>query len=108
MHPWGALCSLGMERGKVMLIGDKIPTLPMKTLTGVLEAAGRAAYFDGYPWTSAFGYAAAVVGTSDCNMLWESAMRYLRGWIAAREEDEPGSVPAWLKKVPDLDPRALP
>lgn len=91
-----------------MLIGDKLPTLPMKTLPGVMEAAGQAAYIDGYPWTSAFGYSAAVVGTSDCNQLWEGAMRYLRGWLDAREKDAPGSVPAWLKKVPDLDPRALP
>ncbi len=85
-----------------MSAADKLPTLPMRTLPGVLEAAGRAAYGDGYPWTSAYGYAAAIVGTSDCVAVWVAASRYLRGWVDACNEDGKVTLPKWLRELPDL------
>lgn len=86
---------------------DKIQTQPMRVLPGVLEAAGAAAYGDGYPWTSAYGYAAAIVGTSDCVAVWVAAARYLRGWVDACNADNKLRLPKWLQELPDLPVEGL-
>jgi hypothetical protein len=77
----------------------KIPTSEIKLLPGTLENAGRAAYFDAYPWQSAFAYAASIVGTSDCSAVWEAAQRFLSGWIEGASVDGKVPVPKWLKDL---------
>jgi hypothetical protein len=78
---------------------SKIPTQGMKLLPGTLETAGSSAYYDGYPWTSAFGYAAAVVGSSDCVTVWYASMRFLSGWIGAADTDRKVKVPRWMRDM---------
>lgn len=68
---------------------DKIPTAPLKTYDTMINAAGRAAALDDYPWWVGIAVSAGLVGTTDARLVHQALQVWLQGWTYERKKAEP-------------------
>jgi len=69
---------------------SKPTTTLLKRLPGVHSGAGRLAGAHGFPWWCAWSYAAAQMGSTDCQAVHECAVEWLQGWLESWAEANPG------------------
>jgi len=69
-----------------MATSTKIGTLVLKRYDLIHVTAGHCAALDDYPWWCAFGYAAAAVGVSDAQEVFQAAIAWLQGWLPEYEK----------------------
>lgn len=70
------------------MMPDKIPTAPLKSYDAMINAAGRSAALDDYPWWVGIAVSAGLVGTTDARQVHQALQVWLQGWIYERKKSD--------------------
>jgi len=87
---------------------SKIPTAALKNLPGMSTHAGMTAALNGYPWNCAFAWAAAQVGTTDTQAVFDTAVEWLQGWTKQATKNTGQATPDWMIRLIESGPRTIP